>query len=303
MPLDKDAIARFRSGWRELFGQPAADDPIYLSVSDGRRHPGMEHWVPLFHDHMETLLDYLPGASVSLDHQADEVLAARLEMIADHYAARRLVPRDGEVPYRPLPPDLLYLDRAGWDAMLAAGPLLRLQPVRQARMAPSASTAAAGPARSSSRAAAGPGANVFDQLQPRPSAGPTEGRRIVIAAWTRGSRERLANLLREHGFQDAAAGRRLGRRSAASPPAPSRWSRSASNAASSPTTSPWSANRTCWASASAARRAAASAPTSSSPRPPKSPRATSSCTRNTASAATTAWTRCTSPAPRTTACA
>ena len=31
-----------------------------------------------------------------------------------------------------------------------------------------------------------------------------EGRRIVIAAWTRGSRERIANLLREHGFKDAA---------------------------------------------------------------------------------------------------
>ena len=69
-----------------------------------------------------------PGASVSLDHQADEVLAARLEMIEDHYAARRLVPRDGEVPYRPLPPDRLYLDQAGWDAMLAGGPLFAFSP-------------------------------------------------------------------------------------------------------------------------------------------------------------------------------
>ena len=43
------SIARFRSAWRELFGQDAADDPIYHSISDGRRHPGMEHWVPLFH--------------------------------------------------------------------------------------------------------------------------------------------------------------------------------------------------------------------------------------------------------------
>ena len=34
----------------------------------GRRHPGMEHWVPLFHPTMENLLDYLPDAAVSLDH-------------------------------------------------------------------------------------------------------------------------------------------------------------------------------------------------------------------------------------------
>ena len=71
-----------------LFGQEAAQDPIYLSISDGRRHPGMEHWVPLFHPAMENLLDYLPDASVSLDHQSDEVLEARLEMIADHTQAR-----------------------------------------------------------------------------------------------------------------------------------------------------------------------------------------------------------------------
>ena len=40
VPLDPDAISRFRSGWRESFGQPAAEDPIYLSISEGRRHPG-----------------------------------------------------------------------------------------------------------------------------------------------------------------------------------------------------------------------------------------------------------------------
>ncbi len=128
VPLDKDSIARFRTGWRELFGPDAAKDPIYLSISDGRRHPGMEHWVPLFHTTMENLLDYLPDASVSLDHQANEVLDARLEMIADHYQARKVLPRDGEVPYRPMPPDRLYLDRDGWDEMLSFGPLMAFTP-------------------------------------------------------------------------------------------------------------------------------------------------------------------------------
>ena len=204
VPLDKDAISRFRSGWRETFGQPAADDPIYLSVSDGRRHPGMEHWVPLFHDHMETLLDYLPGASVSLDHQADEVLAARLEMVADHYAARRLVPRDGEVPYRPLPPQLLYLDQAGWYAMLAAGPLFAFSPFAK----PEGAVGVDGGGRPGPvfvQGGGGPGTNVFEQLKAQAARWTGEGRRIVVAAWTRGSRERLGNLLREHGFQDGAA--------------------------------------------------------------------------------------------------
>ncbi len=88
----------------------------------------MEHWVPLFHPTMENLLDYLPDAAVSLDHQCDEVLEARLEMIADHAQARKAPPRDGEVPYRPLPPSMLYLDRAEWDEMLSFGPVLAFTP-------------------------------------------------------------------------------------------------------------------------------------------------------------------------------
>jgi transcription-repair coupling factor (superfamily II helicase) len=110
--LDEASIARFRSGYRDLFGPAAGDDPLYVSISAGRRHPGMEHWAGLFHDQMETLLDYLPGASVSLDYQAEDALEARLEMIEDHYQARKGPGRDGEVPYRPVPPGKLYLDRA-----------------------------------------------------------------------------------------------------------------------------------------------------------------------------------------------
>jgi transcription-repair coupling factor (superfamily II helicase) len=204
VPLDPASVSRFRTAWRELFGPEAAQDPLYLSVSDGRRHAGMEHWVALFHPTMENLLDYLPDASVSLDHQADEVLSARLEMIADHYTARKSVPRDGEVPYRPLPPDRLYLDRDGWDEMLSFGPLLAFSPFGM----PDGATGIDGGGRPGpvfAQSGGGPGLNVFDQLRGQTERWRTEGRRVVVAAWTRGSRERIANLLREHGFKDFAA--------------------------------------------------------------------------------------------------
>jgi transcription-repair coupling factor (superfamily II helicase) len=208
VPLGKESIARFRTGWRELFGQDAAKDPIYLSISDGRRHPGMEHWVPLFHPTMENFLDYLPDAAVSLDHQANEVLEARLEMIADHAQARKAIPRDGETPYRPIPPSMLYLDRDGWDEMLAFGPLLAFTPFGKPDGAGGIDGGGRpGPVFAQSGgglSAAGPGINVFDQLRGQAERWRSEGRRIVVAAWTRGSRERLTNLLREHGFKDAA---------------------------------------------------------------------------------------------------
>jgi transcription-repair coupling factor (superfamily II helicase) len=203
VPLDKDSIARFRSAWRELFEQAAAEDPIYQSISAGRRHPGMEHWVPLFHDGMETLLDYLPGASVSLDHQAEDVLTARLEMIADHFSARRAVPRDGEVPYRPLPPARLYLNRVEWDAMLADGPLFAFSPFAKADGAVGVDGGGR-PGPIFAQAAMAPGVNVFEQVRTQAARWAEEGRRLVIAAWTRGSRERLAHLLREHGLADVA---------------------------------------------------------------------------------------------------
>ena len=209
VPLDKESIARFRTGWRDLFGQDAAKDPLYLSVSDGRRHPGIEHWVPLFHPTMENLLDYLPDASVSFDHQTDDVLAARLEMIADHAQARKAVPRDGEVPYRPLPPDRLYLNQAEWDEMLAFGPRLAFSPF----VMPDGAVGVDGGGRPGpvfaqtgglSSGGVGPGINVFEQLRSQADRWTSEGRRIVVAAWTRGSRERLEHLLREHGFKDVA---------------------------------------------------------------------------------------------------
>jgi transcription-repair coupling factor (superfamily II helicase) len=204
VPLDKASIARFRSAWRELFEQEAASDPIYLSISEGRRHPGMEHWVPLFHPTMENLLDYLPEASVSFDHQSDEVLTARLEMIADHAQARKTAPRDGEVPYRPLPPGRLYLTRQDWDEMLSFGPVLAFSPFGK----PDGGVGIDGGGRPGpilARAAGTSGANVFDQLRSQADRWGKEGRRIVVAAWTRGSRERIAHLLREHDFADVAS--------------------------------------------------------------------------------------------------
>ncbi|HEX4261929.1 MAG TPA: transcription-repair coupling factor [Acetobacteraceae bacterium] len=196
MSLDPASVARFREGWREQFGPGAAEDPIYQAISDRRRYPGMEHWAPLFFQMMETLLDYLPQAAVSLDHQAEEVLDSRLEMIADHYDARRTLPRDGEVPYRPLPPDLLYLDRDGWDAMLGRGPLFAFSPYARPE-AGSGIDAGGRPGVIFTRAGQA-NANATEQLREQAQTWVRQGRRTIIAAWTRGSRERIAALLREN---------------------------------------------------------------------------------------------------------
>ncbi len=198
--LDPASISRFRERWRDMFGPDAAKDPIYQSVSDGRRHPGMEHWAPLFHATMENLLDYLPNAAVSFDALSDDVLAARFEMIADHFDARKAVPRDGEVPYRPLPPGQLYLDRAEWDEMLSMGPLFQFSPYGKADGAQGID-AGGRPGALFTQAGAHASGDVFKQLADQSATWARDRRRCVVAAWTRGSRERLANLLRENGLK------------------------------------------------------------------------------------------------------
>jgi transcription-repair coupling factor (superfamily II helicase) len=203
--LDEESRSRFRSAYRELFGAAAAEDPLYVSISAGRRHPGMEHWAGLFHETMATLLDYAPGASVSLDHQAEDVAAARFEMVADHYEARRAPVRlgEGEIPYRPAPPGTLHLTRADWNTMLSAGPVLQFNPFAKPEGTEGIEAGGRpGPLLTEARTA---GENVFAAYAGLAAAQVKAGRRPLLAAWTKGSRERLANLLRENGVAAAPA--------------------------------------------------------------------------------------------------
>jgi transcription-repair coupling factor (superfamily II helicase) len=77
-PLDAHAISRFRSGYVARFGPATSDDPLYEAVSAGRKAQGMEHWLPLFHEHLDTLFDFVPGALILLAHQSEEAKTQRI---------------------------------------------------------------------------------------------------------------------------------------------------------------------------------------------------------------------------------
>ena len=47
--LTTEVIKRFRQGYVAAFGGATRDDALYEAVSEGRRHAGLEHWLPLFH--------------------------------------------------------------------------------------------------------------------------------------------------------------------------------------------------------------------------------------------------------------
>jgi transcription-repair coupling factor (superfamily II helicase) len=129
------AEKRFRRAYVETFGPATGEDPLYEAVSAGQRYPGMEHWLPLFHERLETLFDYVGDAPVTFDHLADQAVTERLELIADHHEARVKGLETltfGAPPYKPVAPAAMFLTREDWSAQLAARTERHMTPFEEA---------------------------------------------------------------------------------------------------------------------------------------------------------------------------
>ncbi|MEE2691758.1 MAG: transcription-repair coupling factor [Pseudomonadota bacterium] len=202
--LTDETIHRFRAGFRTAFGG-AVDDPVYEAVSAGRKYAGMEHWLPLFYERVETVFDFIGEGQVFLDHLAEEAVEERLKSIEDYYAARaedasERRPRDSEFSapaYRALKPSALYLSTDEWGAQLAAVDLRRLSP-----FAPPEGRRAfdfgAKVGRSFAAERAAEKVNVFDAVREHIDALRGDNRRVLLACWTEGSADRMAGVLSDH---------------------------------------------------------------------------------------------------------
>ncbi len=200
--LDEAAITRFRQSYRIEFGAAGTDDPLYEAVSAGRKHQGMEHWLPFFHDRLETLFDYLPDATVMLDDQITPVRLSRWEGIEDQYDARReAMGAKGRLDtvYKPCAPALLYLDDAAWEAAVAPHRLIQLSPNPQAP-GPGVLDAGGRMGRNFAPERQQENVSLFGALADHVKALLQE-RNVVIASWSEGARERLENLLQDEGIK------------------------------------------------------------------------------------------------------
>ena len=208
--LDEESIQHFRQSYREEFGAVLGDDPLYTAVTEGRRHGGMEHWLPLFYTHLDTVFDYVPeDVCLSLEAQTEEALDARLAQIADFYAARQdMVQVDKKLkspPYKPVRMDSLFLNRAEWERLRDGRDGVQFSPY-----SPLSRETGEGVAEGDGRGHSRPGHNfaatrasvdgdLLDSVVEHIDTLKQRKVPVLLAGYTAGSRDRLVTMLQEHG--------------------------------------------------------------------------------------------------------
>ena len=201
--LDEAAITRFRQTYRTEFGG-GSNDPLYEGVSAGQKIAGMEHWLPWFHERMDSLFDYLPGATVVLDDHLCQVIDARRGMIAEQYQARRdamAAKGRSDTVYRPVPPAALFPEPQEWEGWLAGRRVIRLVGLPQPT-GPNVLDAGGRAGRNFAPERQAEKGDLFAALAAHVAA-LRKDRAVVIASFSDGARDRLTGLMADEGLGDA----------------------------------------------------------------------------------------------------
>ena len=199
--LDKESISRFRARFRTSFGIPSDNDIVYEAVSAGQRPPGFEHWLPLFHENLNTLFDFLPNSSLSFDHQWEHAFQARHDIINDHYKARvEFLPsnlRDAEsrnnAIYQPVEPKDMFLSTEELDEVISRHSCFFYSPFEEG-----GTTAGARASVDFVEARRSESINLFGEVESVIKKAGQE-KPVIIAAASAGSRDRLAKLISSAG--------------------------------------------------------------------------------------------------------
>lgn len=222
--LDSGSISRFREGYRKNFGG-VVNDALYDAVSEGRITAGMEHWLPLLNEKLETLFDYMPNPILTFDNLASEAIGARHASIQDFFEARMSFlhghtegkNNTHKTPiYRPLHPDALYLTKTPWEEILKFHTSCWFSPFSSpsetnstnynrvldvgGKRGPEFSLARRTNAQQKEIKPETP--SLFSSVVQTINNEQKNNRKVAIAAYSPGSRDRLVTLLKEHGDQE-----------------------------------------------------------------------------------------------------
>jgi transcription-repair coupling factor (superfamily II helicase) len=201
--LTAETVSRFRTRYIQTFGAATRDDALYQAVSENRRFAGMEHWLPFFYDRLATIFDYAPGMPIVFEHLAHEAMAERHTLVLDHYDARRraldMPGTANSVPYKPVAPGELYLSADEAMAAAAGRAVVDLNPFNapeDPRKTIYHASSKRGRSFEAERQAGD--LNVFDAAVSHIGDLRKDGKKVLLAAWSAGSLDRMAQVLSEH---------------------------------------------------------------------------------------------------------
>ncbi len=200
--LDEESITRFRTRYRELFGAVATSDPLYQSLSEGRRLSGMEHWLPLIEDRLASFFDYIAEDSLIFRDAAVTAAAdAQFSSIQDYYKNRQDADKANLSSYRPLRPEMLYLEPAEWRKLQSNCPIHIISEFDEPQSDSVLSLSVSSPRDFSPERARNE--NIYKALAAHVNSLTKSGTTVVLASYSKGSRARLFDLLKDHDVKTA----------------------------------------------------------------------------------------------------
>jgi transcription-repair coupling factor (superfamily II helicase) len=203
--LDEKSISCFRRKYVTEFGPARGNDPLYEAVTDGRKHAGMEHWLPFFHEKLETVFDYFENPLITMDNLCTESLETRLSAIADYYLSRKTAyleapqKTDTIAPYKPVPPDHLFMSAVEWKKYTDKFHIHQFNPFESPpgeniRAHKGALGRNFAPERNDKKI------NIYDALRNHIVEKQETGKKIYLASYSFGARDRLSAVLKDHGM-------------------------------------------------------------------------------------------------------
>ncbi len=206
--FSEDTRSTFRKNYIAAFGGGTGKDPIYAAVVEGIRPQGIEHYLPLFYERLESLFDYVqPNSMIVMDELLADAMAERRDMVEDFYSARDEHAQSQDTGsgdparisglYRPLSMERLYIDKAKWDELTQTQRMRRHSPF----IPPDAEnhlTFQGQAGRNFSTERRTEGGNVFEQVIAHVKDLQAAKKKVLIACWSEGSADRMGNVFEDH---------------------------------------------------------------------------------------------------------
>ncbi len=194
--LTKESIALFRTKYRTLF-ENVQSDFLYESVSNGVFVEGLEHYLPLFHQELTSIFEYLRGFDFSFDFQTQKAFQSKLEQIDEYYEARlealKMPLTFQERAYNPIPKEEMFLTKEEVEEALLKSRFSLFSPF----MVPNAEDLKSKRGKTFVDVRLKDPAHVFDEVAEFVK---KKQKNVIFTASSFGSAQRLSGLLRDKGI-------------------------------------------------------------------------------------------------------